>query len=150
MTGPGRLFAGLPTATTIPLSLHISADFFPTTDRKRIHFDGGYQAAWNQAAITCAAETFAAALPELRDALSPQTLWQLLQQTAYTQELADQGDAPLRWRSSGKRPCSSSPPIPSSIPSTKPGRCHPKHASGTRPKTIAARQTTPPPTCWLG
>ena len=94
MTGPGRLFAGLPTATNIPLSLHISADFFPTTDRKRIHFDGGYQAAWNQAAITCAAETFAAALPELRDALSPQTLWQLLQQTAYTRELADQGDAP--------------------------------------------------------
>jgi hypothetical protein len=91
---PGRLFAGLPTATTHPLPLHLNADFFPTTDRKRIHFDGGYQADWNHAALRCAAQTLADALPTLPAALGPIHLWQLLGQMDHAHTLAQCGDLP--------------------------------------------------------
>ena len=86
---PGRLFAVLPTDTTFPVPLHISADFFPTTDRKRIHFDGGYQARWNEAAIRCAAQTLAQNLSLLPDLLGHRGLWQLLQKTAETEQMAN-------------------------------------------------------------
>ncbi|MBK8986645.1 MAG: DUF3684 domain-containing protein [Chloroflexi bacterium] len=94
LSTPGRFFAGLPTATTMPLPLHLNADFFPTTDRKRIHFDGGYQADWNHAALRCAAQTLAEALPALPAALGPANLWRLLGQMAHAHALAHQGDLP--------------------------------------------------------
>jgi hypothetical protein len=94
LTGPGRLFAGLPTAAAIPLPLHLNADFFPTTDRKRVHFDGGYQADWNHAALRCAAQTVTDALPTLLAVLEPAGLWQLLGQMAHAQTLALRGDLP--------------------------------------------------------
>ncbi|MFW5942817.1 MAG: sacsin N-terminal ATP-binding-like domain-containing protein, partial [Chloroflexota bacterium] len=84
---PGRLFAVLPTDTTFPLPGYISADFFPTTDRKRIHFDGGYQARWNEAAMRCAAETLAQNLSLLPDLLGHRGLWQLLQKAAETEQM---------------------------------------------------------------
>lgn len=93
-SGPGRLFAGLPTATTTPLPLHLNAAFFPTTDRKRIHFDGGYQAEWNHAALRCAAQTITDALPTLPTILGAAGLWRLLGQMAHTHELALRGDLP--------------------------------------------------------
>jgi hypothetical protein len=62
----GRLFAVLPTDTTTPLPFHINADFFPTIDRKRIHFDNGYQAEWNEAAVACAAAIIADHLARCR------------------------------------------------------------------------------------
>src|SRR5690606_4400666 len=43
----GRLFAVLPSDTSTPLPFHIDADFFPTTDRKRIILDEDYQSEWN-------------------------------------------------------------------------------------------------------
>ena len=96
---PGRLYAGLPTATTLPLPLHINADFFPTTDRKRIHFAGeqsagGYQAAWNQAAMTAAAQLLAHNLGGLPGRVGHMGLWQLLQKAAETAQMANQGDLP--------------------------------------------------------
>lgn len=94
LVSPGRLFAGLPTESTIPLSSYIHADFFPTTDRKRIHFDGGYQAAWNEAAITCAAQALAQHLDTLPAKLGPTNLWHLLQTLADTHQLAIQGKLP--------------------------------------------------------
>ena len=62
----GRLFAILPSDSTTPLPFHINADFYPTTDRKRIHFAGGYQAEWNRAAISCAARTITQHFDRLR------------------------------------------------------------------------------------
>ena len=96
---PGRLFAMLPTNSTTPLPFHINADFYPTTDRKRIHFDNGYQAEWNRAAIRCAARILArrfAALPQLLD---PVGLWQLLQQMTAAHHLAGAGDLPETFAS---------------------------------------------------
>ncbi len=90
----GRLFAGLPTDSTTPLPFHIQADFFPTTDRKRIHFDGSYQAEWNQAAITCAAHILAEQFDRLPQWLGHAGLWHLLQKTADTHQAAQQKELP--------------------------------------------------------
>jgi hypothetical protein len=91
---PGRLFAVLPTDAATPLPFHINADFFPTTDRKRIHFGDGYQAAWNEAAIVCAARIVAGNLAALPGHLEPAQLWRLLQQTAEAERLAVAGELP--------------------------------------------------------
>ncbi|MBK8902520.1 MAG: sensor histidine kinase [Anaerolineaceae bacterium] len=90
----GRLYAGLPTADSVPLAFYLNADFFPTTDRKRVHFDSGYQAEWNQAAVMAAATRLAESLPELPHLLSANGLWSLLQSTAETARQAQQGDLP--------------------------------------------------------
>jgi len=91
---PGRLFAILPTESTIPLPLYINADFFPTTDRKRITFSDGYQAEWNQAALTAAARVLAANLGALPEVMGYRALWQLLQRLDDTRQMAAQGDLP--------------------------------------------------------
>ncbi len=90
----GRLYAVLPTADAIPLAFHLNADFFPTTDRKRVHFDSGYQAAWNQAAVTAAATTLANNLAALRRHLGPTGLWHLLKSTAESARKVQQGKLP--------------------------------------------------------
>ncbi len=76
----GLLYASLPTEHRIPLSVLINADFYPSTNRKQILFDGDYQGDWNRAAVRAAAEAFAEALPTLRDVLKPKAFWQLLTQ----------------------------------------------------------------------
>jgi hypothetical protein len=90
----GRLFAVLPTETTTPLPFHINADFFPTIDRKRIHFDNGYQAEWNEAAVACAAAIIADHLAALPAKVGPAALWRLLQQVAEAERLATVGELP--------------------------------------------------------
>jgi hypothetical protein len=91
---PGRLFAVLPTGSTTLLPFHINADFFPTTDRKRIHFDNGYQAAWNEGAIRCAAGIIVHNLATLPNQLGEVNFWQLLQQLAAAEQLAAVGELP--------------------------------------------------------
>lgn len=90
----GRLFAVLPTEATMPLALHVNADFFPTTDRRRIHFDGGFQARWNEEALNCAARLLANNLTTLRDALPVDGFWQLLQSAWDTAESAGSKQLP--------------------------------------------------------
>lgn len=90
----GRLYAGLPTADTVLLAFHLNADFFPTTDRKRVHFDDGYQSAWNQAAIRAAAALLADKLPQLPARLSPTGLWHLLQNSADAAQRAQRRELP--------------------------------------------------------
>lgn len=90
----GRLYAGLPTADTLPLACYLNADFFPTTDRKRVHFDSGYQTAWNEAAVTAAAATLADELIGLPRMLPPTGLWRLLQSAAEAASQAQQGELP--------------------------------------------------------
>jgi hypothetical protein len=90
----GRLFAVLPSNSMIPLPFHISADFYPTTDRKRIHFSDGYQAEWNQAAILCAAKTVAHHFHTLPRHLGPVGLWQLVQACVIAQQMVESGELP--------------------------------------------------------
>ena len=77
----GLLYAYLPTQHRIALPVLINADFFPSSDRKRILFDDDYQGQWNSAAIRASAEALASALPDLRDLLTPQDLWRIIDDT---------------------------------------------------------------------
>jgi len=87
----GLLYASLPTEHRIPLPVLINADFYPSTNRKQILFDGDYQGDWNRAAVRAAARAFAAALPTLRDVLKPEILWQLLTQCRAVHDAAVDG-----------------------------------------------------------
>lgn len=87
----GLLYASLPTEHRIPLSVLINADFYPSTNRKQILFDGDYQGDWNRAAIDAAAHAFADALPALRDVLKPKAFWRLLTQCRALHDAAVDG-----------------------------------------------------------
>lgn len=76
----GLLYASLPTEHSIALPVLINADFFPSSDRKRILFDQDYQGDWNRAAMGATARALAAALPILRDQLKPVDFWHILEQ----------------------------------------------------------------------
>lgn len=87
----GRLFATLPSQTTTPLPFHLNADFFPSSDRKRIVFGTDYQSAWNRAAVQAAAETLTAYFDQLPSLLGPAGLWHFLQQVERTHQQAQEG-----------------------------------------------------------
>lgn len=93
LVGSGRLYATLPTEHEIGLPILINADFYPSSDRKRILFDQEYQGDWNRAAIRAAATTVADSLPDLRDALGPVELWKLFQSIEGLHRAATEGKA---------------------------------------------------------
>lgn len=75
----GLLYATLPTAHEIDVPVLINADFYPSTDRKKILFDADYQGEWNRAAIRCAARTMATNLVHVRDLMQvPGDFWGLV------------------------------------------------------------------------
>lgn len=88
----GRLFAVLPTETTIPLPFHINADFFPSNDRKHIIFGSDYQSEWNRAAIKAAAQTVADNFDKLRELLRHEGIWQVLQRLNDCRRQVEQGE----------------------------------------------------------
>lgn len=75
----GRFYACLPTEQSTELPVHINADFYPSTDRKRILLTDDYQGAWNRAAITEAAKRLASAIPLLPQLLGHKALWELFE-----------------------------------------------------------------------
>lgn len=79
---PGRLFATLPTQVRTELPVHISADFFPHTDRKRVILEdpaiSSPQSEWNRAAIQAGAATLAGHLVELSEPLGPFRTWEVV------------------------------------------------------------------------
>lgn len=87
----GRLFATLPSQSTTSLPFHLNADFFPTSDRKRILLEHDYQSEWNRSAIRCAAHTLATHFDDLPALLAPVGLWQLLAQLDETRRRAEAG-----------------------------------------------------------
>jgi hypothetical protein len=74
----GRYYAYLPTRHSTDLPFHIQADFFPSSDRRRIVFDGEFRSEWNRLAVRQAHAVFAESLPRLRSVLSPSNLWSIL------------------------------------------------------------------------
>ncbi|CAN5192950.1 hypothetical protein BH20ACI2_BH20ACI2_21360 [soil metagenome] len=68
----GREFTGLP--------FQINADFFPSTERKSLLFDGDYQGDWNRLALTTVGTLFAQNIGNLRDTRTPEDFWMLLNQ----------------------------------------------------------------------
>ncbi|MDQ3820332.1 MAG: hypothetical protein M3362_21990, partial [Acidobacteriota bacterium] len=75
---PGLLFAFLPTQHQTGLPFHINADFFPSTDRKRVILGDDYQGRWNKAAIEAAAEALSEHLTELTTLLGHALFWELI------------------------------------------------------------------------
>ena len=74
----GLLCAVLPTEDNPGLPFHINADFFTSNDRKHIVFGNDYQAHWNRAALSAAAQTVAQTTPQLTRMLGAKRFWHLV------------------------------------------------------------------------
>jgi len=91
---PGRLHAVLPTEDVLPFAAHVSADFFPSSDRKRVLLDPqsvGFQQEWNLAALRAAAQALANGISRLPAILGHQRLWALLQALNQAAQQATEG-----------------------------------------------------------
>lgn len=88
----GRIHAVLPTSEPSPFAFHLNADFFPTTDRKRVVLEDDYQSEWNRAALTAAAEVFAAEVPQRGPELGAERLWAVLESVARAAQQARSGE----------------------------------------------------------
>lgn len=76
----GYLFADLPTETSTNLPFHIQADFYPTSDRKRILLDDSISSEWNQLAIRSAALPIASSFDRIRKLFKPIQFWDWIAQ----------------------------------------------------------------------
>lgn len=87
----GLFCACLPTEQLTDLPFHINADFYPSTDRKRILLTDDYQGEWNRAAIAEAAGLVADALSSLPQLLGRAALWELLDRLKQVYDAAEDG-----------------------------------------------------------
>jgi hypothetical protein len=74
----GLLCAFLPTEQETGLPFHINADFFTTSDRKRLILEDDYQSNWNRTALGAAANALASNLDQLPELLGHQRFWDFL------------------------------------------------------------------------
>ena len=72
------LYATLPTQTPSGLPGHVNASFYPSTDRKTVRFETGYDSDWNRAAITAVASGLADSAAGLAGALGIAAFWEFL------------------------------------------------------------------------
>ena len=80
LSGDGLLHAGLPTEFGLPgLPVRINAEFYPTRDRKEVHFNTEYLGEWNQAALRAAAEVIADHLESVFDIIGAEGTWRLVE-----------------------------------------------------------------------
>jgi len=75
----GKFYAFLPTSHTTSLPFHIDADFFTSSDRKRVLFENDYQALWNESAITAAAHALVENLDNISMFLGHKGFWEFLE-----------------------------------------------------------------------
>lgn len=87
----GVLCATLPTQHETGLSLHINADFYPTSDRKRIIFESDFQSQWNRAAISAAAELLAENVESVASTVGHEQLWHIIERAQHLAEEARSG-----------------------------------------------------------
>jgi hypothetical protein len=87
----GLLCAVLPTQHETGLPFHINADFFPSSDRKKIIFESDYQSEWNRAAIKAGAEIFQISLDRLRNLLDHKRLWKIIDSIRKVASEAEKG-----------------------------------------------------------
>lgn len=78
-TTDGRLCATLPMETASGLPMHINAEFFVATDRRRPLMSAEFAEAWNRAAIRAAAVVIASHLEHLVGLVGPARLWEALE-----------------------------------------------------------------------
>lgn len=71
----GFLFADLPTEMSTNLPFHIEADFYPSSDRKRILLDDSISAEWNRLAIRSAARLMVESLKRIIGLYPPLQFW---------------------------------------------------------------------------
>lgn len=76
----GYLFADLPTETSTNLPFHIQADFYPSSDRKRILLDDSISSEWNQLAIRSAGMPIASSFDRIRKLFKPIQFWDWIAQ----------------------------------------------------------------------
>ncbi|MHC5914267.1 MAG: sacsin N-terminal ATP-binding-like domain-containing protein [Nostoc sp.] len=74
----GLLFAFLPTQEESDLPLHVNADFFPSSDRKRISCDHDYRGQWNWLAGHTGILTISKNLEYLKNKLGHNYLWKII------------------------------------------------------------------------
>ena len=87
----GVLYATLPTQTPSGLPGHVNASFYPSTDRKTVRFETGYDSDWNRAAITAVASGLANSATALVDALGVPAFWEFLGAITDLDKRADPG-----------------------------------------------------------
>jgi hypothetical protein len=87
----GLLCASLPTQYDTGLPFHVNADFFPSSDRKRIVFESEFQSQWNRAAIYAAAKTLRDNLDGLRTLVGHKRLWELIEATNHVASESSRG-----------------------------------------------------------
>lgn len=74
----GLLYAVLPTEFKMGFPFHISADFFPNSERKGIIFETDYQSAWNRAALRGAGVALQKMLRQLPHQIGHARFWELV------------------------------------------------------------------------
>lgn len=74
----GLLCACLPTEQDTGLPFHINADFFTSSDRKKIIVANDFQSEWNRAAIKGASEILALSFGELPPICGHKYLWEII------------------------------------------------------------------------
>lgn len=87
----GRFCVCLPTEHDTGLPFHINADFFSSSDRKKIILESDYQSRWNYAAIEGAAEALANTFQKLPDILGHKILWELITSIFKVKQEVEQG-----------------------------------------------------------
>jgi hypothetical protein len=90
----GVLYATLPTQTPSGLPGHVNASFYPSTDRKTVRFETGYDSDWNRAAITAVASGLADSATALAYALGIPAFWEFLGAITDLDKRADPGQQP--------------------------------------------------------
>lgn len=76
----GYLFADLPTEMSANLPFHIEADFFPSSDRKRILLDDSISSEWNRQVIRSAAALVVSSFDKIVNLFPAIQLWDWIAQ----------------------------------------------------------------------
>ncbi len=94
----GLLFAYLPTQHVTGLQFHINADFYPSSDRKRVIFEHDYQSEWNRAAVSTASEILIANLDSLPLSLGAKRLWEVIESCQTVCKAEPEGPFAAVWQ----------------------------------------------------